>query len=266
VLTGREQADWSRTRRRPEFGPVDAIARPLVTALLQCHGFSCLAAAGGRLLRPGDAQARVGGPGGTRRATASLRHRPVPRSPERSSGLDRPGDRNARRAIAGVMEPLVTPLPRREQQGRTPAFAEWSSRVPARRLWVCSATFRSAAPSRTTGSRRSGQRPRCSRRGEPGARCTTKAAMPHPRSASRLQLSRHLGCEPSAAARPPSSRCCSRRKRHRSRAPASSAVLPGLAAADCLRRAITRRDHGAGDPRWRSRGAGSGSRRLSTRP
>jgi hypothetical protein len=54
----------------------------------------------------------VGGPGGNRRAIASLRHRAVPRSPERSSGLDRPGDRNARRAMAGVVEPLATPLPR----------------------------------------------------------------------------------------------------------------------------------------------------------
>jgi hypothetical protein len=60
----------------------------------------------------------VGGPGGNRRAIASLRHRLVPRSPERSSGLDRPGDRNARRAMAGVVEPLAAPLPRTRPSSR----------------------------------------------------------------------------------------------------------------------------------------------------
>ena len=51
------------------------------------------------------------GADGNRRAIASLRHGPVPRSPERSSRLGRPRDPNARRAIASVVEPLATPMP-----------------------------------------------------------------------------------------------------------------------------------------------------------
>ena len=87
----------------------------------------------------------VGGPGGNRRATASLRHRPVPRSPERSSGLDRPGDRNARRAIAGVVEPLVTPLPR--MGSRRPGRRNDRLRVQRReRRSIAKATFRWYGP------------------------------------------------------------------------------------------------------------------------
>jgi hypothetical protein len=41
VLTGSEQADRSRTRRRPDFCLVNAIARLLVTASLLCHERTC---------------------------------------------------------------------------------------------------------------------------------------------------------------------------------------------------------------------------------
>ena len=37
VLTGSEQADRARTRHGPDICRVNAIARPLVTASLQCH-------------------------------------------------------------------------------------------------------------------------------------------------------------------------------------------------------------------------------------
>ena len=57
MLTGTERANRSRTRHRPDLCRANAIARPLMTASLQCHGFSCLAAARGRPLRPGDALA-----------------------------------------------------------------------------------------------------------------------------------------------------------------------------------------------------------------
>jgi len=43
-----------------------------------CHGLSCLAAAGGRLLQPGDAQAEPVAAGGVRGAIAFLRQRPPP--------------------------------------------------------------------------------------------------------------------------------------------------------------------------------------------
>ena len=110
-----------RSARKPPVGPKRfsgarhdrfddhrsvALAMPLPRLQLSCRGWRTTAST--RRCTSG-----VGGPGGNRRATASLRHRPVPRSPERSSGLDRPGDRNARRAMAGVVEPLATPLPRR---------------------------------------------------------------------------------------------------------------------------------------------------------
>jgi hypothetical protein len=53
---------------------MNAIARAVVTASLQCHGLSCLATAGGRLLQSGDAQAGPLKAGGIRLAIAlSLR-------------------------------------------------------------------------------------------------------------------------------------------------------------------------------------------------
>jgi hypothetical protein len=94
-----------RNARRAMAGVVEPLATPLPRLQLSCRGWRTTAST--RRCTSG-----VGGPGGNRRATASLRHRPVPRSPERSSGLDRPGDRNAQRAMAGVVEPLATPLPR----------------------------------------------------------------------------------------------------------------------------------------------------------
>ena len=79
LLTDSEQARRPRTRHRGGFCRKNAIARPLVTASLQCHGLSCLAAMGGRLLHPGDAQAELLKAGGIRRAIASLRvGRPLP--------------------------------------------------------------------------------------------------------------------------------------------------------------------------------------------
>jgi len=38
MLTSSEQADRSRTRRRPDFGRVNAIARPLVTGATRVTG------------------------------------------------------------------------------------------------------------------------------------------------------------------------------------------------------------------------------------
>ena len=79
----------SQSRRSSRDGMSGVIAftsARSLGALLVCHGLSRLAAAGGRLLQPGDAQAGPVGAGGNRRAIASLLHRPVsrPRS-------DRPG-------------------------------------------------------------------------------------------------------------------------------------------------------------------------------
>jgi hypothetical protein len=66
-------------------------------ASLQCHGLSHLAAARGRLLQPGEAQAELLEAGGIRRAIASLRGG-LTSSPERSSRLGRPRDWLARRS------------------------------------------------------------------------------------------------------------------------------------------------------------------------
>jgi hypothetical protein len=74
------------------------------------HGLRSLVAAGGLLLQPGDAQARALAAGGGRRAIASLRHRSVPRPPERSSAPGRPRDRNGRNAIASShATPAIAP-------------------------------------------------------------------------------------------------------------------------------------------------------------
>ncbi len=69
IAAGRRRAhDCSRGA-----GPSDTPPSPLA----QCHGLSCLDAAGGRLLQPGDAQAEPLEAGGARRAIASMRHRPT---------------------------------------------------------------------------------------------------------------------------------------------------------------------------------------------
>ena len=104
--------------RRDDRIPGERSSRPTASRRCLCHGFSCLAAAGGRLLRPGDAQAGSVVPAAS---AALLLLYGIGRSlapQERSSGLDRPGDRNARRAIAGIVEPLATPLPRLQQPRR----------------------------------------------------------------------------------------------------------------------------------------------------
>ena len=49
MLAGTEQADRPNRRGGPDFRRVNAIARPLVTASLQCHGRNN---GGGRLLLP----------------------------------------------------------------------------------------------------------------------------------------------------------------------------------------------------------------------
>jgi hypothetical protein len=97
------RARWRRFARWPNPVRSSALPRPQ------------LSRRGGRTAASAPrCTSGVGGADGNRRATASLRHRPVPRSPERSSGLGRPRDRNVRRAIAGVVEPLATPLPRQQ--------------------------------------------------------------------------------------------------------------------------------------------------------
>jgi hypothetical protein len=65
---------------RTRFHPAGICSEALVSRAdarrLPCHGLSCLAAAGGRLLDPGDARAELLKAGGVRRAIAHLRHRP----------------------------------------------------------------------------------------------------------------------------------------------------------------------------------------------
>jgi hypothetical protein len=118
---------------RPCPGTIASTTAASSCRLCLCHGFSCLAAAGGRLLRPGDAQAGSVVPAEPPHY-CSLRHRPVPRSPERSSGLDRPRDRNPRRAMPASWSrsPLLCHggsresarlLRRKSSRGKVPATA-----------------------------------------------------------------------------------------------------------------------------------------------
>jgi hypothetical protein len=55
-----------------------------------------------------------------RRAIASVRHRPVPRPPERSSAPGRPRDRNGRNAIASSHATAAIAPPRRQSPPRPP--------------------------------------------------------------------------------------------------------------------------------------------------
>jgi hypothetical protein len=107
------------------------------------HGLSGLAAAGGRLLRPAMHKPGRLVPAATA-ALLLLSGIGSSLGPERSSGLARPRDRNARRAMAGVVQPLATPLPRLQQRPRGTAPPRCGSgtfsRLPSRR--------RSSAPSR----------------------------------------------------------------------------------------------------------------------
>jgi len=59
VLTGSEQANRARTRDRPDFCRVNAIAQRLVTASLQCHALSSLVAPGGTTASPGRCASRI---------------------------------------------------------------------------------------------------------------------------------------------------------------------------------------------------------------
>jgi hypothetical protein len=86
------------SKRRRMLLSMNAIAREPGPARLLGHACSRLAAAGRRLLHPGDAQAEPLEAGGTCRATASLRPRPT-FGPKRSSRVGRRRDRYARNAI-----------------------------------------------------------------------------------------------------------------------------------------------------------------------
>ena len=81
-----------------------AITRTARPELPQCHGLSCLAAAGGRLLHPGDAGAELLEAGGIRRATASVRVG-LPLGLGSSVGLGRPRDRFAWMGVASRQRP-----------------------------------------------------------------------------------------------------------------------------------------------------------------
>ena len=109
------------------------------SALAQCHGLSCLDAAGGRLLQPGDAEAEPLEADGARRATASMRHRPTTsaRSDRLAStvrviglrGNHRPGHGESvvlghdRCDDSGAVVPAI-PMPRLQQRLRAPAPPE----------------------------------------------------------------------------------------------------------------------------------------------
>ena len=84
-------------RARAGRGTTALTLAPARAGLLQRHGLSCLAAAGGRLLQPGDAEAEPLEAGAVRRAIASRRLCSPPA--ERSSRLGRPRCRVARNAI-----------------------------------------------------------------------------------------------------------------------------------------------------------------------
>jgi hypothetical protein len=86
------------------------IVTSAATARALCHGTTCLAVAGGRLLHPGDAQvdpleaSRI-------RALSLLHASAYPSGPGRSSGLGHPHDRFAK-SNRRHCEPPATPLPR----------------------------------------------------------------------------------------------------------------------------------------------------------
>jgi hypothetical protein len=84
-----------------------------------CHGLSCLGAAGGRLLQPGDAQAGplAAGEGAALLLLYGIGRSLGPRS--RSSGPGRPRDRNARNAIASCHATAAIASPRFRSRGRS---------------------------------------------------------------------------------------------------------------------------------------------------
>ena len=65
------------TRAGTERATTASPLAPAPVSLCLCHGLSCLDAAAGRLLQPGDAQAEPLEAGGARRAVASMGHRPT---------------------------------------------------------------------------------------------------------------------------------------------------------------------------------------------
>ena len=92
----------ARTIRKPDRTKLPAVAALLLSSDLRLfvrHGLSCLAAASGRLLHPGDAGAELLKAGGIRRATASVRVG-LPLGLGSSVGLGRPRDRFAWMGVA----------------------------------------------------------------------------------------------------------------------------------------------------------------------
>jgi hypothetical protein len=94
----------------PTAASGEAIVPTPAAASCLCHGLTCLAVAGGRLLHPGNAQAeplkasRI-------RALLLLDASAYPSGPDRSSGLGHPRDRFAK-SNRRHCEPPATPLPR----------------------------------------------------------------------------------------------------------------------------------------------------------
>ena len=93
----------SRRARPGRATAASALAAPSASLCL-CHGLSCLDAAGGRLVQPGDAQAEPLEAGGARRAIASMRHRPTTSArSDRPASTDRViGMRGTRSCPAGI--------------------------------------------------------------------------------------------------------------------------------------------------------------------